>query len=211
MTSALSRWTAPNLLSGLRLALVPALVALAALGAAGAFLCAFALALATDAADGFLARRLGQASEWGARLDSRADLALWLALLPCAVLLVPDALAAEWPVVALLLASLVLPVALGWLKFGRLTSYHTWGAKASAWAVGVAALALFAGGPAWPLRAAAALVALSALEEIAITALLPAWRRDVPSLAHARRALRPGAPISPGSPGPARAPRSARG
>jgi CDP-diacylglycerol--glycerol-3-phosphate 3-phosphatidyltransferase len=165
-------------------------VALAALGSAGAFVGAFAVALATDAADGFLARRLGQASEWGARLDSRADLALWLALPVCGVLLVPDVLAAEWIVVALLVASLVLPVALGLLKFGRLTSYHTWGAKASAWAMGAGALALFAGGPVWPFRAAAALVVAAALEEIAITALLPGWRRDVPSLVHARRALR---------------------
>jgi CDP-diacylglycerol--glycerol-3-phosphate 3-phosphatidyltransferase len=201
MHSALSHWTAPNFLSGLRLALVPALLALAALGAAGAFLGAFAVALATDVADGFLARRLGQASEWGARLDSRADLALWLALPVCGVLLVPDVLAAEWAVVAALLASLVLPVALGLLKFGRLTSYHTWGAKASAWAMGTAALVLFAGGPLWPLRAAAALVVASALEEIAITALLPAWRRDVPSLVHARRALRRSTP--PPAPGAA--------
>ncbi len=185
-----TRLTVPNALSVLRLALVPALLLLAAAGAVVPFAVLYALSLATDAADGFLARRLGQATAAGARLDSRADLATWLALPLCAWWLRPDVLRAEAPWVAVLLACLVVPTVLGMLRFRRLTSYHTWAAKAAGVALGAALLALFAWGAGAPLRLATVLVAISQLEELAITAVLPGWRADVPTLAHALRELR---------------------
>ena len=45
---------------------------------------------------------------------------------------------------------------------------------------------MFAGGPALPFRLATAVLVLAELEEIAISAVLPAWHANVPSLAHAR-------------------------
>ena len=125
-------WNLPNALSLLRLGLVPVLLALAWAGQGLLFLAVLVFALATDVADGFLARALGQCSELGSKLDSRADLATWCAVPLCAWWLRPDFIRAELPLIALLLASLVLPTLLGLLKYGRLTSYHTWGAKTAA-------------------------------------------------------------------------------
>ncbi|MBS1107356.1 MAG: CDP-alcohol phosphatidyltransferase [Deltaproteobacteria bacterium] len=82
------------------------------------------------------------------------------------------------------------PIALGYLKYGRLTSYHTYGAKLSAVVVGASALALFAGGSPLPFRIATWVLVLAELEEIAITTILPEWRSNVPSVLHARRLLR---------------------
>ncbi len=180
----------PNLLSGLRLALAPVLLILAFLGEATLFLPVLVFSLATDVADGFLARLLGQCSEFGTRLDSRADLATYLSLPLCAFWLRPEFVLSQLPLIGLLLASLVVPLGLGWLKFGALPSYHTWGAKLSAVCIGAALIALFAGGPVWPFRVVAAIVVLASLEEIAITAVLPKLESNVPSLFHALRGLR---------------------
>jgi len=112
-------------------------------------------------------------------------------------------------------ASYVAPVAIGFLRYGRLTSYHTRGARLAAYLGGASTLVVFAGGPALPFRLATAVLVLAELEEIAITAVLPTWHANVPSLAHAlalrarwraglgrhvvgRRARRSGRPPQPG-------------
>jgi len=54
--------------------------------------------------------------------------------------------------------------------------------------MGVGMLSLFAGGPAWPFHLAVVALLYEAIEEIAITLVLPRWQADVPSLWHALRA-----------------------
>ncbi len=67
--------TIPNLLTGLRLALIPVFTAMFFVPGWGSQAAAlvFALASLTDWADGFLARRLGQQSAFGEFLDPVAD------------------------------------------------------------------------------------------------------------------------------------------
>ena len=169
MTPRPALWTAPNLVTLSRLIFVPLLLALAYVGAANAFLTLLCISLVTDIVDGKLARRLGQASEFGARLDSWADLAR-----------------DEAPYFWLLAASLVVPKVYGFLKFGKLTGYHTRGSVLSAYVVGIAIVTAFADLAAWPLRLAALFVVLPTLEDMAITTVLPRQVTMVPSL---RRAL----------------------
>ncbi|HTY19529.1 MAG TPA: CDP-alcohol phosphatidyltransferase family protein [Myxococcota bacterium] len=182
--------TAPNLLSGLRLALVPVLLYLAWHGRATPFLIALSCSLLSDLFDGFLARRLGQATHLGTLLDSYGDLATYLTVPLCAWWLWPDLIRREAPYAAAIVAAYCFPIALGYLKYGRLTSYHTYGAKLSAVLVGGSALLLFAGGPPLPFRIATWVLVAAELEEIAITTILPEWRTNVPSVLHARRLLR---------------------
>jgi phosphatidylglycerophosphate synthase len=71
------RWaTRANALTGLRLAVAPALAAAIVCGAAGTALLLFALAVATDLLDGRVARRFGEASPLGGLLDHASDAAL---------------------------------------------------------------------------------------------------------------------------------------
>ena len=205
----------PNALSALRLALAPVLLALAWAGAPRTFVGCLALSLATDVVDGKIARRTGQASARGAVLDSRADLATWASLPPSAWGLRPGFVRAEALFLLVAVASYVAPVAIGFLRYGRLTSYHTRGARLAAYLGGASTLVVFAGGPALPFRLGTAVLVLAELEEIAITAVLPTWHANVPSLAHAlalrarwraglgrhvvgRRARRRGRPPQPG-------------
>jgi CDP-diacylglycerol--glycerol-3-phosphate 3-phosphatidyltransferase len=182
--------TVPNLLSGLRLVLAPVLLYLAWTGRPTAFLATLAVSLLSDLCDGWVARRFQQSTRLGTLLDSYGDLATYMIVPLCAWWLWPDLIRQEAGYVAAVVCAYVFPIALGYLKYGRLTSYHTWGAKLSAVLMGASALVLFAGGPVLPFRIATWVLVLAELEEIAITTILPEWRSNVPSLLHARRLLR---------------------
>lgn len=171
----------PNALSLLRLLLAPVMVGMAWRALSDVFLLLTFAAWITDALDGYLARRLHQCSELGARLDSWGDLAFYSALAVGAWWLWPERLRAEGIFVMLLVVSYLLPALIGLLKFRRLPSYHTRAVKVAAviTAAGVAALLLF--DIRWPLRLAAVVCLYAALEEIAITTRLRRLRSDIPS------------------------------
>ncbi|MEK7707386.1 MAG: CDP-alcohol phosphatidyltransferase family protein, partial [Verrucomicrobiota bacterium] len=143
--------------------------------------------LFTDGVDGFLARRYNAATKLGPTLDSWADFATYLALPFCGWWLRPDVLRAEAPFLITTVFFYLAAIVFGFLKYRRLTSYHTWSSKALAILVVAVVLTFFLGGPGWPFRVLAPLAVLSLLEEIAITALLPKWYANVPSLWHARQ------------------------
>jgi CDP-diacylglycerol--glycerol-3-phosphate 3-phosphatidyltransferase len=179
--------TIPNLLSILRILFAPMLVVAAASGQARLFLFLFILSLASDALDGFLARRLGQVSEWGAQLDSWGDLATYLAAPIGAWLLWPSLVRREQPFILLGLAGFLLPIFLGFCKFGRLTSYHTRAARIAAILLGLATPLLLVGGPPYPFRLAMLIFLLAEVEEVAITLRLKRWRANIPSFRHCCR------------------------
>ncbi|MGV1098662.1 CDP-alcohol phosphatidyltransferase family protein [Thiovibrio sp. JS02] len=183
-------FTIPNLLSILRVLIAPLLVLAALAGNRQAFLLLFILSLLSDALDGFLARRLRQVSEWGARLDSLGDLATYLAAPLGVWLLWPELVRREQAFILLGLVGFLIPIILGFLKFGSLTSYHTWAAKTAAILLGLATPLLLLAGPAWPFRTAILLFLLAELEEMAITLGLEHWQANIPSLWHLRRQQR---------------------
>ncbi len=175
----------PNTLSAARIALVPVLLTLAWVGFPKGFLVTFAVAAATDAVDGWLARRWGQVTELGARLDSLGDLTLYSCLPVCAWWLWPDVVIGEAGWIGTAVATMIAPLGFGFARFGRLPSHHTRGAKIMTAALPFACFALLAG---FPLVFHIAVVArvLVAIEEVAITLTLPEWTTPVPSLAVAR-------------------------
>lgn len=180
----------PNLLSGLRLASAPLLLVLAWTGRGQTFLVVLALAFFTDFMDGLIARALHQTSALGARLDSWADVTLYAVVAVGGWWLWPGIIRREAPFVAAVVASYTLPTLVGIVKFRALTSYHTWSVKLAAALIGLSVLLMFAGGPAWPFRMATPVSVLAALEEIAITLVLPELRSNVRSIFHVLRAPR---------------------
>jgi len=185
------RITPASMLSILRLALVPVLLALAAGAHRTAYTILLAVAFATDVADGYLARRRGQASVLGARLDTAADFALFLSIPPSLALLFPQWWGRHGTVTLVVLALALASDGLAALRFHRLPSYHTWAWKLAGSLLSVFVVALLLGrGSDELFYTAVAVSTLAALEEIAITFALSSWQPDVKSLWHVRRSLR---------------------
>ena len=181
----------PNLLSVFRLLCVPALLGLAWHGATTPFLVLFGLGLLSDVLDGAVARRLGQESALGARLDQTADFAIWSCLPLAAWWLWPEILRREAAWVILSIACLLLPTAIAYGKYRAVPGYHTWTAKTSAVWMGAALPLLLIFELAGPFRIGALLLLVAAVDQLAITGLLVECRHDVPSMFHAVRMRRP--------------------
>lgn len=96
--------TLPNALTSTRAILVLPVIGLIAIGDTAAGLCVFAIAAATDAVDGPLARRGGGATALGAALDPLADKVLVVGTL---VALAVRGMAPAWAVLLILGRELV--------------------------------------------------------------------------------------------------------
>ena len=176
-----------NILSGSRLIIAPLLLYFAWSSRPALFLCFVVVALVTDFLDGYFARKNQQVSELGARLDSLGDLAVYLAAPLSVWWLWPEIIIREAPYVATALTCFIIPLIMGFIKFGRLTSYHTWGAKLSAFLLSSSILLLLLEGPAWPFHVATIVFVFAEVEELCITALLTRWQPDVASVFHVLR------------------------
>jgi CDP-diacylglycerol--glycerol-3-phosphate 3-phosphatidyltransferase len=188
--NAPSRWTLPNLLSFFRLAAAPVLLLLALAGQHEAWLWLLAACFASDAVDGTLARLTGQASQFGAMLDSWADVTVYAVIAASLPLLWPEVVRAERAAVLTLIASFTLPAAAGWLRFRRFTSYHTWLVRLAVVVTAIGLYLLLLDVSPWPFRIAAGLAALAALEEIAISLVLPEEHSNIAGLVTALRLRR---------------------
>ncbi len=187
MLEIVRRATLPNLLSCLRLPLALGLLYFAWIRQPMAFLLLLGTSVLSDFADGYLARKLDQITELGAQLDSWGDLAIYLAVPVCAWWLWPELILQEAPVVIIVGVSYTLTTAIRLLRYRPHKSFHTRSGKLSGVRLGCGALLLLTGVSVWPLRFATAVVVISDIEEIAMMAVLPRWKSDVPSLWHAMR------------------------
>ncbi len=175
-------FTLPNVICMLRLVGSFGLMALAWYGYRQSFVWLFVALTLSDWIDGRLARWLHQRSDFGARLDSFADAALYTALVLGVLWLCKDVLQNElgWIVVAV--SSYVVTTGAGLIKYGRVPSYHTWAAKKSQAVVLIAGILLVLELLVWPTRVAALAVTLTNLEATLLTLVLPTWQADVSSL-----------------------------
>ena len=141
----------------------------------------------TDLLDGFLARILRQITEMGSHLDSWGDFVIYNTMALCAWLLWPDIVEREKTYFIIIVLSFILPAIIGYIKFHRFTSYHTWAVKLAVAVTIISYVLLFTGLMDWPFRVAAVLCLYAGIEEIAITMLIRHEHVDVRSF---RQALR---------------------
>jgi phosphatidylglycerophosphate synthase len=182
--------TLPNLITTFRILCLPVLLTLAWQNYETAFMVVLAAAFLSDVLDGFIARLTHQLSQFGARLDSWADIGLFITITLSAWWLWPEIVRNEIAYVLILTGCYFLPALIGYLKFHAFTSYHTWIVKCAVAAIGLSLYVFFLGGPVWPFRWATALCVLAAIEEIAITAVSTELQSDVRSLPDALRHLK---------------------
>lgn len=176
--------TLPNLLSGVRFITAPIMLYLAWNGYGLAFMLVLAMAFLSDILDGLAARLTGQVSQFGAKLDTWADLATYLTIGFGTWWLWRDIVHREDLYLYGIIACFLIPAALGMIKFCAYPSYHTWGVKVAAVCIGTSLYPLFLADIAWPLRASVFICAIAAIEEVAITLCLGRPQSNVGTLWH---------------------------
>lgn len=159
-------WKLANLVTLSRAVLIAPILALLLAGWRWPALALYGVAAATDLVDGWLARRSGRASAFGAQLDAVVDNLFSIAILAFLVLDRPRLTARHPLALAILFAGPLAYLAISWLLSRRVLMFHFWSAKAGA-------VLLFS---LWPLVAvsgwegwiplAAAVVGLSRLEQV---------------------------------------------
>jgi CDP-diacylglycerol--glycerol-3-phosphate 3-phosphatidyltransferase len=174
--------TVPNVICFVRLIGAFVMLGLAVFHLPNWFVGLFVCLTISDWIDGRLARWLHQRSDFGARLDSFADAALYGALLLGCLILKWEVVQQELWWIGTALGSYGLSSVLGLIKYRRMPSYHTFAAKKSQALVLLAGVALVLDWSVWPLRLSALAVTLTNLEATALTWVLPEWRADVSSL-----------------------------
>jgi phosphatidylglycerophosphate synthase len=170
----------PNALSLARIACAPVLVVMAAAGEQSIYTWVLVPALLTDAVDGWIARSFGLQSRLGARLDSLGDSLVWCAALAGLIAFQRDVLAAHRGLFGAVVAVWMIENLLAWLRYRRLSSFHTVLSKIAGVLLSLYTGILFLFGHwNWLLWLAATASLLASAEELWLLALLPQWRADV--------------------------------
>ena len=186
--TAPSAWlTIPNAISLARLLLAPVALWVAFEGHAAAYKWMFAAAVASDGLDGLLARLLKAQTVLGARLDAAADTATYLVLFLAMLRLWPDFIAAHCLLLAIALGLYAVNHLWALARFHKLPAYHTWAGKTAAVLMAAGMILWFVCDLGTLFTAAVIVSIFSAVEQLAITASLPRWQSDVPTLVHALR------------------------
>lgn len=161
----------PNALCFTRLAMIPVLwvFALTAPAARVLFTVLLAFAFLTDFVDGIICRRYGLASSFGAKFDRMSDDLLTLNAVGWLYLLRRELFVEYWPLLAALLLTMFLSVALQYWRFRRKVAFHLYAGKAANWTIAVFACYTLLFGPlAWFVYLMAAIVGYALIEEIVL-------------------------------------------
>ena len=175
-------YSIPNLLSLLRLTLVPVLAIAAVLNEAVLFLLILAISLFSDMLDGYFARKLKQVTELGARLDSWADMATYAIMIVGLYVMWPAVFDQQFFYLVAASISYVLPVVIALFRFGDFPSYHTWAAKLAALLIAPAFYLLLLNDQQLLFRAVIIFHVVVAIEEVAITFALKKSETNVASI-----------------------------
>jgi phosphatidylglycerophosphate synthase len=196
----------PNLLSAVRIALMPAVLLAAIAGSRRWFLILVAASLATDALDGFLARRLNAFSDFGRKLDSAADYLTMITGLAGIALLWPEIVQRELPWIVAGLSAFFGVIVFSFIRLGHPPCYHTWAAKVGVAGCALSMIPLLSGWSATPFHFMVVVLILAGVEGVIISLLIPQHVGEMATVWHAlrlRRKNRMVATTKPPPPAPA--------
>ena len=177
-------WYIINGITLYRIVAAPCLLILLFTGQLNMFKWLLALSFFTDLIDGFLARKFKVASVLGTRLDSIGDdLTVLVAVIGLFVLKADFIKEQKFMFIGLLVLFLI-QVIYAFIRYGKMTGFHTSLAKTAALLQGILLLLVFfTDQPFMPLFYAAAIITiLQLIEEIILVHLLPQWQANVKGL-----------------------------
>lgn len=164
-----------------RLLSAPVLIFLIIIGQYDLFKWLLSVSFLTDAIDGWLARRFQVESILGAKLDSLADDSTVAAGIVGMIAWKQELIAKEWVLMTILLVLFLVQTGAALIRYGRVTSFHTYAAKLAAVTQGVFLLALFfVSQPIYLLFYLTVFITgMQIIEEIIMVFILPEWKADV--------------------------------
>lgn len=174
-------WYVINGITLYRIVAAPILLLLVFSGDLEIFKWLLGISFFTDLIDGFLARRFKVASVLGTRLDSIGDDLTVLVGVIALFVTKMEFIKEQKFIFILLLLLFLAQTTYAFIRYERITNFHTWLAKTAALLQGVfLLLAFFTDEPNLVLFYTAALITmLELIEEIILVRLLPNWETNV--------------------------------
>jgi CDP-diacylglycerol--glycerol-3-phosphate 3-phosphatidyltransferase len=188
----------PNLLSSLRIALAPAILAAAVSDSRPGFWVLLGTALVSDAVDGRIARLWQAETPLGARLDQWGDALTMIATAIGIDFLWPGVIETEWTWALVALAGYLLIGVKRLLSASDAVKRPTWYSTAISWFIPLSLIPLLVAGNPWPFRYAAVVHWIIAGAKVLAPFSPPKPRRSVRGTQPTRLAVREEQPAGRG-------------
>jgi len=175
--------TIPNILSLYRLFMFPFILLFLLLGMELTYAILLIISLNTDVWDGFIARRFNQKTAIGARIDSLADIGVYLTALSGITVFKLDEIGSDvWLFYTFVISYVVVHLS-PLIKFGTIQSLHLWSIKLGGYLQGIFFILLFLVGyfPVY-FYIMVNFSLLAFIENLGIQLILPEMRSDVKGL-----------------------------
>jgi cardiolipin synthase len=175
--------TVPNILSLYRLLVFPVIMFMLFTDRETVFALLLVISLNTDVWDGWIARRFNQRTAIGARLDSLADIGMYVSALSGIIHFKMDLIGSDAWVFYLFVCCYVIVTLSPLIKFGKIQSFHLYSIKLGGYLQGIFFILLFFVGytPVYfYLMVNFSLLAF--VENLTIQLILPEMRSDVRGL-----------------------------
>ena len=173
----------PNILSLYRLFMFPVIFLMIILKLELAYAILVVISLNTDVWDGFIARRFNQKTAIGARIDSLADIGVYITAITGITVFKIDEIGSDAWLYYIFVASYVITHLSPLIKFGKIQSFHLWSIKLGGYLQGFFFILLFFAGyiPVY-FYVMVNISLLAFIESLTIQMLLPEMRSNVKGL-----------------------------
>jgi len=173
-----------NTITFVRIVAFPVFIVLLFLGQLDIFKWLLVISFLTDALDGYLARKFKATSILGSRMDSLGDDLTIVAAMIGLLVFRTEFLIEQWLVLTLLFVLYLAQLLYAYIRYQKMTTFHTYLAKLAAVLQGVFLCSIyFMESPLyWLYYSAIGATALQLLEEIIMVSVLRYWKADVRGL-----------------------------
>ncbi len=173
-----------NFITVYRIVTFPVIVLLLLLDSIGVAKWLILASFITDAIDGFLARKFNATSILGSKLDSIGDDLTVLAATIGLFIVKFEFIREEWVAFVLLFALFLIQFVLSFIRYGKISTFHTYLAKIAAVVSAIFLLSVFFLDqvPYGLFYAALVITALDLVEEIVLVMILPEYESNVRGL-----------------------------
>ena len=173
-------WNIPNILSGYRILIFPLIFYFILTKQRDLFFIMLCINLITDIADGLIARTFKLETEFGAKLDSFADLGTYILAFSGMIIIEQKFVLAHLPEFILVIGLYILQLLVALIRFGKPPHLHLYSFKTTGYFQGVFVLIYFTYGYlAWFFYTMIVITCIAYLEEFIVLLFIPKIRSNV--------------------------------